>query len=580
MTSPDGITWTSRTSAADNNWQSITYGNGTFVAVAWSGTGNRIMTSPDGINWTIRTSAADNMWLSVTYGNGLFVAVSNSGTGNRVMTSPDGITWTSRTYPVDNSWQSVTYGNGLFVAVSTSGTGNRVMTSPDGINWTIRTSAADLTWNSVTYGNGLFVAVSFESPGSLAMTSPDGITWTTRSIVDKNYKSVTYGNGLFAAVAGTSCGSSCVTTSPDGITWTVRNATSNYWQSVTYGNGIFVAISTSCSGDCVLISTSTTPTTTAGAGQVTVNYITPQDSDLNSVVILRSTSAITDVPVDGTTYTGGETIGAATVACVDTTVTASTTDSCVSTGLTNGTSYYFKVFAKDLYGNYSSGLVPTGSPVTPVGGTTPPTVTTSAASSITATTAILNGNITADNGASSTIRGFAWGTVPTLVGGDTATTTQTGTFGISAFSTSTLTFTCNTSYYSRAYAVNSAGTSTGAISGPFTTSACPTTTIANGVDPSTTTIAPGSSATSSSAFTFQTSAGTDVISAVVVGFAAGTASSTSLVEITNDAGSTVYGSTTNPTSDTPTITLNNNTLTATNSSVQYKIRITPKSQAN
>ena len=42
------------------------------------------------------TPAADNNWDSVTFGNGLFVAVSYYGTGDRVMTSPDGITWTSR----------------------------------------------------------------------------------------------------------------------------------------------------------------------------------------------------------------------------------------------------------------------------------------------------------------------------------------------------------------------------------------------------------------------------------------------------------------------------------------------------
>jgi hypothetical protein len=46
MTSPDGITWTRQTSAADNYWQSVTYGNGLFVAVAESsGTGKRVMTS-------------------------------------------------------------------------------------------------------------------------------------------------------------------------------------------------------------------------------------------------------------------------------------------------------------------------------------------------------------------------------------------------------------------------------------------------------------------------------------------------------------------------------------------------------
>ena len=43
---------------------------------------------PLGIQWTIRQSAADNDWYSVCYGNGLFVAVASSGIGNRVMTSP------------------------------------------------------------------------------------------------------------------------------------------------------------------------------------------------------------------------------------------------------------------------------------------------------------------------------------------------------------------------------------------------------------------------------------------------------------------------------------------------------------
>jgi len=82
-----GINWTSRVSAVDNNWYGVTYGDGLFVAIANSGTGNRVMTSPDGINWTSRTSATDNGWLGVTYGNGLFVAVVSTSTGNIVMTS-------------------------------------------------------------------------------------------------------------------------------------------------------------------------------------------------------------------------------------------------------------------------------------------------------------------------------------------------------------------------------------------------------------------------------------------------------------------------------------------------------------
>jgi len=86
-----GITWTARTSAADNSWTSVCWSPelSLFVAVSGTGTGNRVMTSPNGITWTARTSAADNFWLSVCWSPqlSLFVAVAQTGTGNRVMTS-------------------------------------------------------------------------------------------------------------------------------------------------------------------------------------------------------------------------------------------------------------------------------------------------------------------------------------------------------------------------------------------------------------------------------------------------------------------------------------------------------------
>jgi predicted RecA/RadA family phage recombinase len=252
-TSNAAAPWISRTSAADNEWWGVTYGNGVFVAVASSGSGNRVMTSSDGVTWTSRVSAADNDWWAVTYDNGIFVAVAISGTGNRVMTSPDGITWTLRTSAADNNWRSVTYGDGIFVAVAFSGSGNRVMTSPDGITWTIRESAADNQWLSVTYGNGFFVAVANTGTGDRVMTSSDGITWTSRqSAADNEWFGVTYGNGLFVAVASSGSGNR-VMTSPDGITWTIRqSAADNNWRGVTYGNGVFVAVAGSGTGNRVM----------------------------------------------------------------------------------------------------------------------------------------------------------------------------------------------------------------------------------------------------------------------------------------------------------------------------------------
>ena len=120
--------WVCRSTPVDNDWVDVCYGNGLFVAVANTGTGNRAMTSPDGITWTIRTTPVSNYWKGVCYGNGLFVAVAMHIASNDIMTSPDGITWTAHTSPADNDWENICYGNGLFVAVGSNGTGNRVMT--------------------------------------------------------------------------------------------------------------------------------------------------------------------------------------------------------------------------------------------------------------------------------------------------------------------------------------------------------------------------------------------------------------------------------------------------------------------
>jgi len=268
MTSPDGINWTVRVSPVDNNWRSVCWSPelSIFVAVAQSGTGNRVMTSPDGITWTARTSATDNDWWSVTWAPELsiFVAVAASGVGNRVMTSPDGITWTSRSSAADNNWWSVTWAPELsiFVVVANQlGASNQVMTSPDGMTWTARTSAADNGWLSVTWAPELsiFAAVAYTGTGNRVMTSPDGITWTSRaSAADNIWHYVTWAPELsvFVAVAYSGSGNR-VMTSPDGITWTTRaSAADNGWLSVTWAPelSIFVAVAYTGTGNRVMTS--------------------------------------------------------------------------------------------------------------------------------------------------------------------------------------------------------------------------------------------------------------------------------------------------------------------------------------
>ena len=260
-------TWTSRTSAVDISWYSVCWSPelSLFVAVASTGTGNRVMSSPDGITWTARTSAADNSWYSVCWSPelSLFVAVAISGTGNRVMSSPDGITWTARTSAVDISWYSVCWSPelSLFVAVASTGTGNRVMSSPDGITWTARTSAADNSWYSVCWSPelSLFVAVAISGTGNRVMSSPDGITWTARtSATDNSWRSVCWSPelSLFVAVANTGTGNR-VMSSPDGITWTARtSAADNNWLSVCWSPelSLFVAVADTGTGNRVMSS--------------------------------------------------------------------------------------------------------------------------------------------------------------------------------------------------------------------------------------------------------------------------------------------------------------------------------------
>src|ERR1035437_1728963 len=86
------------------------------------------------------------------------------------------------------------------------------------------------------------------------------------------------------------------------------------------------------------------------------------------------------------------------------------------------------------------------------------TLTTTAASAITLTTAISGGNISSDGGAAITARGVCWNTSagPTVANSKTNDGTGTGVFASSITG-----LTAGTIYYIRAYATNSAGTAYG-----------------------------------------------------------------------------------------------------------------------
>ena len=81
------------------------------------------------------------------------------------------------------------------------------------------------------------------------------------------------------------------------------------------------------------------------------------------VVVLRKTAAFTtEAPASGVTYATNDTIGTATV------IYAGSAQTVTQTGLTNGTTYYYKIFARDTTPCYSAG---TALKTTPVAGPAP-----------------------------------------------------------------------------------------------------------------------------------------------------------------------------------------------------------------
>ena len=85
------------------------------------GTGGEIQTSPDGITWTSRTPAASfsGTWYAVSYDTSSFIAV---GAGGEVQASSDGITWYQVAAAFSTDLHAIAHdADELFCAVGASG---------------------------------------------------------------------------------------------------------------------------------------------------------------------------------------------------------------------------------------------------------------------------------------------------------------------------------------------------------------------------------------------------------------------------------------------------------------------------
>jgi hypothetical protein len=267
-----GITWTYRETFTDQI-SSIAYnGSNMYVAV---GNGGVLYSSPDAITWTSRTSGfGSNDIKKVAYGNGLWVAVGASGT---LTTSSDGITWTARTANMStNDIRNVVYSNSIWVAVGAGGgttnTGG-ITYSTDGITWTRKSQSItvgptyfDAVWN----GTYWIVSGSYSTNNYLYASTPAG-TWTAAAVggstISRNFWDGTRHIFYFEGGAGWYYSTSTTMVSPVryiavGAGMNNVSAQSYYYNNKVYtAQGIYATFTPASTNTVSLQEVSLSPTT-------------------------------------------------------------------------------------------------------------------------------------------------------------------------------------------------------------------------------------------------------------------------------------------------------------------------------
>lgn len=394
-------------------------------------------------------------------GTGVAAAISNSPgslsfattVGNSPASQSFGLTnvglgTLSYTISTNAEWLSVSPVSGNL----SGGAGQQVTVSVDGAALTAGTSNATITVTD---------AAATNSPQTVSVSVTISAGATAPSVGSPTAAAI---GTTTATLGGTIVNTNNASVTERGVYWSTSSDFTPPGQgtavleSGTFGNGAFTVASSSLpAGSTIYFKAYAT--NSAGAGYsaessfITVPHapavsaasaITPYSFQANWSAATGATNYVLTVATDsGFTSPvagfSGLVLGNVTVASV--------------TGLTPVTTYYYRLYTQGAGG--SSTNTPTQTAATIA---TTATVSTASISGITTAAATGGGTVSSDGGSAVTARGVCWHTSPNPT---TANSTTTDGSGTGAFSSSITGLTPGQTYYVRAYAVNTAGTSYG-----------------------------------------------------------------------------------------------------------------------
>lgn len=331
-------------------------------------------------------------------------------------------------------------------------------------------SSLDISW---TNGNGNRRAVFMKETTVGTITNPSDATaytasndWSSKGaqLGTSGYYCIYDGTGSTVSVSNLSAATEYfVRVYEYGSDGSVTASTINYYTNTGTGNpGNSITLSLEPNAHSSVFSATNTSTTSITLDFNGANTITNAAGYI--IIQKQGSSVASSNPVDGTSYTVGNTIGDGTVAAI---ITNTSTVSTVITGLNYATQYTYKIIPynwnasnTNTYNYYTGATIPSATTSTDT--PTSPTLNTPTASSVTTTTATLGGTITSNGGDPITERGIVWSITsleanPTIGAANVTKVVGSGT-AVGSFTVATTGLTSGESITYRAYATNSTGT--------------------------------------------------------------------------------------------------------------------------